>query len=111
MILVIGGFAAGKKDYVMRELGFVAQDFSKDPTDGAAVLYELQSLGLAPDAETLALLCRKQVIICDEVGCGLVPMDAAQRQVREDTGRLCIALAAHAQTVVRVVCGVANVIR
>lgn len=47
------------------------------------------------------------VIVSEEVGYGLVPADAFERRYREYTGRICTELAAYAERVDRVVCGVA----
>lgn len=46
------------------------------------------------------------VITCDEIGCGIVPVDADGRLWREMTGDACQYLAARAGTVFRVVCGI-----
>lgn len=53
------------------------------------------------------LLCtlRGKCVICDEVGCGIVPLDPQDEQWREAVGRLCCALAAEADVVIRVVAG------
>ena len=51
------------------------------------------------------------VIVTDEIGCGIVPMDPFQREVREQTGRVCTALAGKASRVHRVICGVGTVIK
>jgi len=47
------------------------------------------------------------ILITDEIGCGIIPMNAFERRYREEAGRLSCALAAEAEEVVRVVCGVA----
>ena len=47
-----------------------------------------------------------RIIICDEIGCGLVPVDAFEREYREAAGRICTVLAEHADEVYRVVCGI-----
>ena len=44
------------------------------------------------------------VIITDEIGYGLVPIDAFERRYREETGRICTRLAAFSERVDRVVC-------
>ena len=49
---------------------------------------------------------RGHVITCDEVGCGVVPLDRADEDYREAVGRLCCALAEDADAVVRVIAGV-----
>ena len=46
------------------------------------------------------------VIVTDEIGCGIVPTDPFQREVREQTGRVCTALAGKARRVHRVICGI-----
>lgn len=61
-------------------------------------------------AETFAdKLCRRNpdiLIVSNELGYGIVPMEKSDRQWRELTGRLCTCLARQADEVVRVVCGV-----
>lgn len=51
------------------------------------------------------------VIICDEIGYGLVPVDAFERNYREQTGRICTELAEAAVEVERVVCGIGTRIK
>ena len=46
------------------------------------------------------------VITCDEIGCGIVPIDRTDRLWREMTGDACQYLAARAAKVCRVVCGI-----
>lgn len=54
------------------------------------------------------ILGREQVItiISDEIGCGLVPIDAFEREYREVHGRIMTELAARAKRVDRVICGI-----
>lgn len=44
-------------------------------------------------------------VICDEVGMGIVPVDAFERRFRETVGRCCCLLAKEAQQVERILCG------
>lgn len=47
------------------------------------------------------------IIICStELGCGIVPVDAFDREWREVTGRMCCMLAKKADAVYRVNCGI-----
>lgn len=46
------------------------------------------------------------VIVTNELGYGIVPMDAFDREYRETTGRLCSLLAQRSAEVYRVVCGI-----
>ena len=46
------------------------------------------------------------VVVSREIGYGLVPVDAFEREYREKTGRICTELAALASRVDRVICGI-----
>ena len=94
MILIIGGRGAGKREFARETLGC-------DPKDTLPALHELDPL--PPLEELLGY----EAVICDEVGCGVVPMERADRERREAIGRLCCALAREAQAVYRLQCGLA----
>lgn len=68
---------------------------------------------LAAGRDPLALLAslRGHAVTCDEVGCGVVPIDRADEAYREAVGRLCCALAAEADAVVRVTAGIPQYIK
>ena len=51
------------------------------------------------------------LIVSDEIGYGLVPVDAFERRYREQTGRICTELASFSKEVVRVVMGIGMVIK
>jgi adenosylcobinamide kinase/adenosylcobinamide-phosphate guanylyltransferase len=46
------------------------------------------------------------VIVANEVGAGIVPMEASERAFREAVGRALCVIAQASDTVVRVVCGI-----
>ena len=56
-------------------------------------------------------LLAKEVVVCDEVGAGVIPGNRPEREAREATGRLCNRLAQQAQTVIRLVAGIPVVIK
>ena len=56
-------------------------------------------------------LSRCDAVIATEIGGGVVPADADERAFRERAGRLMCLLAARADTVVRVFCGIPKVVR
>lgn len=64
--------------------------------------------GKSPQELTGAILDSKSalIIVCDEIGCGLVPTDAFEREYRESVGRICTEIADNADEVYRVVCGI-----
>lgn len=108
MIFVTGPLYAGKEETICGLLGwshadFLQNDAVRDVQDLAADCTDLEAL-----ADELAA---KPVVIATEVGGGVVPMDAGQRHAREQAGRLACLLAARADTVVRVCCGIPQVLK
>lgn len=51
------------------------------------------------------------ILVSDEVGYGVVPIDAFDRRYREAVGRVCTELAGFSGKVTRVVCGIGTVIK
>ena len=94
MILIIGGRGAGKQEFARETLGC-------DPKNTLPALHERDPL------PSLEELLSYEAVICDEVGCGVVPLERADRERREAIGRLCCALAREAQAVYRLQCGLA----
>ena len=62
-------------------------------------------------AEQLIQENPRLVIVTDEIGYGLVPVEEEARNFRERTGRICTKLAAHCERVERIVCGISTRIR
>lgn len=58
-------------------------------------------------------LCRRsvEVVIMDEIGCGIVPIDRNDRAIREAVGRCGCIIAENSHTVVRVCCGIPTIIK
>ena len=103
MILVVGGLGAGKRSFVERELGYRPEEISSRWEEGTPVLYALEELDPLPSLEALL---EREVVVCREVGCGVIPLEERDRDRREDVGRLCCDLAQRAQAVYRLVCGI-----
>lgn len=111
MVLITGGFCSGKleyakmnydQEYIINDIHLLTKDMVNDGKNLNEIISEFDSIIEKNE---------KVVFICDEIGCGIVPMDKAERQWREDTGRLVCHLAEHADTVVRVVCGIPSIIK
>ena len=114
MILILGGLSSGKRTYVRNILGYAERALSREISDACPVVYDVQDLVSRDPKKSLALLeplCKKEVVIVNEVGSGLIPMNAADRAAREATGRLTILLAERAEKVVRMVAGLPSVIK
>jgi len=100
-ILIVGGAHQGKADYARRRypqlepverLHLRVREVMEAGGDPAALAAQLEERG-----DWLA--------VCDEVGGGVVPVDAFDRRWREEVGRLCCALAERADVVEQITCG------
>lgn len=103
-VLIIGGAHQGKAALAKRLYPALplAQNLHERVRDELAA-------GRAP-MELLETL-RGCAVTCDEVGCGVIPIDRADEAYREAVGRLCCALAAEADAVVRVTAGIPQYIK
>lgn len=134
MKLVIGGYAQGKLCYVMQHFSIDKEnvvdmadekklldgDIEKTDDEASIVLYHFHiwmknelAEGNNPEEKLEKILKRFPdcVIISDEVGNGIVPMDAFDREYRDRLGRILISLAKEADEVVRVICGIGQKIK
>ena len=62
-------------------------------------------------AGRLILRNPEAVVVTDEVGCGIVPLEPFERDWREQTGRICTRLAAASRKVYRVILGIGKEIK
>lgn len=113
MVLIVGGDGSGKRSFA-QTLGYAPEEMADGVLDGRPVLFHLEQLVFSdPDAAPALLepLLQKQVVICCEVGSGVIPVSRQERLGREATGRLCVRLAREADCVVRMVCGLSQIIK
>lgn len=104
-VYVTGSMASGKREYVLNTLGI-------PETEAAFEVQEL--LREKPDMDVAALaekLSGYQAITQTEVGAGVIPLSASDREWRERAGRLACLLASRADIVVRMVCGVPIIVK
>lgn len=103
-VLLIGGAWQGKA--ALAEKLYPALPLTKN-------LHQMVRQTLAAGRDPMELLpaLRGHAVTCDEVGCGVVPLDPEEERYREAVGRLCCALAAEADAVVRVIAGVPQYIK
>ena len=113
MILVIGGLASGKREYI-RSLGFAESEIADAVLDMRPALVNAQELvhdNLANPAEIADALAAKQIVACRDVGGGIVPIDAGERRWRERAGALSCELAIRAKAVIRMSCGIPQALK
>lgn len=123
MVMITGGAHQGKRAFAEEALGISEAhitDGRKCPFDeavNAACITNYHELvrRLGDDCAAFTEeLCQRNssaVIIMDEIGCGIVPMEKSERVWRENVGRCGCIIAAKAETVVRMVCGIPTVIK
>ncbi len=106
MIFITGGAYQGKGSYAREHF---PQGYRVVNGYHALVRRQLEE-GRDPLREAGRLLeeggAERLIVISDEVGCGVVPVDAFERRYREAAGRVSCYLAERAEQVIRVVCGI-----
>ncbi len=100
MIFITGPLYSGKRTFAQKLPG-------RRVTDVQELAAE------APELDKLAdrLAAEYEIILATEVGGGVVPMEAQQRAAREAAGRLACLLAARADCVVQMFCGIPTVLK
>lgn len=127
MKLIIGGTAQGKLEYVL-----LKHDVQKNMVwdgvlpngmklNGSMVVINhfhqwvksRMLSGGCPEDEMMSFLdCNENcIIICDEIGNGIVPIDPFERAYRERMGRILVQLAKRAEEVERIICGIGQKIK
>lgn len=126
MIFVTGGCFQGKQQWVLQNCQ--VQPFrvadgavcSMEAIKSAGVLDHFHLLvrrwmqaGKIPADETEKILSDNSdiVIITDEIGSGIVPLDVKEREWREVHGRICCQLAGRADAVFRITAGIGQKIK
>lgn len=134
MKLIIGGCSQGKLTYVLRKTGEdrckiwdgilpgdAKSDTAKpDVPDTIVIVNHLHTFiktsmqrGKNPKESIMDFITQYPdcILISDEIGNGIVPMDAFEREYREQTGRILIEIAKEAEEVIRVICGIGQKIK
>lgn len=124
MEMIIGGAFQGKSAYAKEHFpdvvwisGGAAEEEELLHADGILGFHEYIRKEMKEGREVSTLAAKliqenpEVILVSDEVGYGVVPIDAFDRAYREAVGRVCTELAAHSSRVVRVVCGIGTVIK
>ena len=127
MKLVIGGTAQGKLEYILLKYdaqknmvwdGVLPND--RKLNKNIVIINHFHQWvksrmvsGGCPEDEIMSFLdCNEDcIIICDEIGNGIVPIDPFERGYRERTGRILVQLAMRAEEVERIICGIGQKIK
>jgi len=109
MIFVTGPLFSGKKEYIKNNYHLSEEQFER------LVIDNVQDMVTGATSENLDTLADKlsqyEYVIATEVGGGVVPVDRDERLKREAAGRLAVLLAQRADKVIRVVCGIPQILK
>lgn len=126
MELYVGGRAQGKLAYVLQKKQLPASCVADGETATEEQILQARVVNhlhvfirrqMKNGADVQAFLQRlaaekpQRILILDEVGCGIVPMDAFERQYRDAVGRAGCYLAQQADHVERITCGIGQVLK
>jgi adenosyl cobinamide kinase/adenosyl cobinamide phosphate guanylyltransferase len=126
MILIIGGSFQGKRSFAMKAFSLQEEQL----TDGSQcsfseafekpVLFHFHELirrlldeGIEPQEYLMPQLVNKkeQIIICNEIGLGIVPISVENRRLREEVGRILCKVAEMSDEVYRLYCGIPTALK
>ena len=126
MIMIIGGAWQGKTAFAETLTGISQEQWTDGSTCGENEIYSCKGIrsfheyvrnalrekwDLDKFPERLSLENPDIVIVTNELGYGIVPLDPEERTWRETDGRLCARIAAEADEVYRVICGIGTRIK
>lgn len=126
MILIIGGAFQGKRTFALKTFGLKEDQC----TDGSKcsfseafdkpALFHLHELirrlleeGIKPQEYLMPQLNNKkdQILICNEIGLGIVPISEDDRRLREEVGRILCLIADMSDEVYRLYCGIPTALK
>ncbi len=121
MIMITGGAFQGKTEYAKQRFGFSDDDilnggscdfeaiFSAKCVTGYHLFIKRLLEKNADAQEFTRWLCREDpdaVVIINEIGAGIIPLEKSERIWREETGRAGCIIAENSREVIRLVCGI-----
>jgi len=120
MVLIFGGAYQGKLAYALSRFELTEHDIYRCEEDclmpgKAKIIYEIDKWILAmvkADADVEGAVRKflaenaDAIVICNDISCGVVPMDAVMRKWREAVGRSLSILSQASDEVIRLFCGI-----
>lgn len=121
MQIILGGAYQGKLAYALKLSGCNETEVFHGQSDDLSamaqfriidqlqeVIRRLMEEGKDPTATLVHMIeeSAEQILICNEVGCGVVPLDVSDRAFREQVGRTMCVLTKYAWRVDRVIAGI-----
>ena len=126
MIMITGGAYQGKTEFAKSHFGIADSDIinggdcpfdrlfsAKCVKDYHLLVKRLLSEEYDP-REYTEKLCGENprlIVIIDEIGCGIIPVEKRERKWREETGRAGCIIASRSSAVIRLNCGIPSAIK
>lgn len=126
MIMITGGAFSGKKAYAKKRFGFTDGEISDGGNCPLEAVFSAKCIAnyqlivkrlLEENADVRSFterLCRENpnaVIIINEIGAGIIPLEKSDRIWREETGRAGCFIARNSSEVIRLTCGIPTMIK
>ena len=126
MIMITGGAFSGKKDYAKKRFGFSDEEILNGENCSPEAVFSAKCIAdyqliikrlLEENADVQAFterLCKENpnaVVIINEIGAGIIPLEKSDRIWREETGRAGCLIARNSGEVIRLVCGITTIIK
>jgi len=127
LILIFGGAYQGKLDYATQRFDLTEndiyrcrEDIADVPKHGARLVNELDKwifalvkAGHDSNGAVKRLVADNAnlIVTCNDISCGVVPVDPIQRAWREAVGRALAMIARESEEVVRLFCGIPTKIK
>ena len=124
MTLIIGGAYSGKNEYVQQHFNISQDDIIDGANCSAEQIYSCRAIKnfqlyvkrfSVENAASLAGKIYEQncdiIIISNDIGSGIIPMEKSDRLWREETGKTCCAIAGMSDSVIRMCCGIPTAIK
>lgn len=126
MIMITGGAFSGKKDYAKKRFGFSDDDILNGGNCSLEAVFSAKCIAdyqlivkrlLEENADVRGFterLCKENpnaVVIINEIGAGIIPLEKSDRIWREETGRSGCLIARNSSEVIRLACGIPTTIK
>lgn len=123
MIMVTGGAYQGKTDFVKSYYGCEITDgekcnFNNVFTNQCVNNFQMLIKRLIDDNQDVISFTEKLcndnpniIVIMNEIGCGIIPLEKKDRIWREQVGRAGCIIAEKSETVIRLMCGIPLIIK
>lgn len=126
MIMITGGAFSGKKDYAKKRFGFSDEEILNGENCSLEAVFSAKCIAdfqlivkrlLEENADVQNFterLCKEDpnaVVIINEIGAGIIPLEKSDRIWREETGRAGCLIARNSSEVIRLACGIPTIIK